>query len=234
MSLITELFDRMDLWRQLPNYQLERRADLFFSLYLPEALETKLGFPVRSELVPEFPVRIGTVCPNKPINKSFKIDYLALSSESDKAIFVELKTEERSRRIKQDKYLAAARDIGLTRLLKGLLDIFRVTNAKAKYYCLLEQLDHLGLIQVPAKLREIMTRSNLQGANEASHEVRVTCRTKQCLIVYVQPNGHGPNIISFAEFRTIVQNNNDALSARFAESLNEWAVIQAGKKASNN
>ena len=40
------LFDRMDAWRHLPDYQLERRADLFFSLYLAEALQAKLGFPI--------------------------------------------------------------------------------------------------------------------------------------------------------------------------------------------
>ena len=56
MESIDRLFNRMDAWRHLPNYQLERRADLFFSLYLPEALETKLGFAVRDELVPEVPL----------------------------------------------------------------------------------------------------------------------------------------------------------------------------------
>ncbi len=45
MKQIDTLFNRMDAWRHLPNYQLERRADLFFSLYLPEVLEAKLGFP---------------------------------------------------------------------------------------------------------------------------------------------------------------------------------------------
>ena len=38
LNPITAIFDRMDSWRHLPGYQLERRADLLFSLYLPEAL----------------------------------------------------------------------------------------------------------------------------------------------------------------------------------------------------
>ena len=46
MSGIDKLFDCMDAWRHLPNYQLERRAGLFFSLYLTEALEAKLGFKI--------------------------------------------------------------------------------------------------------------------------------------------------------------------------------------------
>ena len=116
MEILTQLFDRMDERRHLPNYQLERRADLLFSLYLPQALEAKLGFPVRADLVPEFPVRIGTIYPRIPINKSFKIDYLALSTSGDHAVFVELKTDGHSRRAKQDEYLAAERrTVGLAR-----------------------------------------------------------------------------------------------------------------------
>ena len=59
MKQIDTLFNRMDAWRHFPNYQLERRADIFFALYLPEVLEAKLRFAVGSELAPEFPVRIG-------------------------------------------------------------------------------------------------------------------------------------------------------------------------------
>ena len=92
------LFDRMDSWRHLPNYQLERRADLFFSLYLSEVLNAKLGFHVKDQIIPEFPVRIGTIYPDIPIDKSYKIDYVLLSADSDKAILVELKTEGLSRR----------------------------------------------------------------------------------------------------------------------------------------
>ncbi|HPD48392.1 MAG TPA: hypothetical protein P5279_17685 [Anaerohalosphaeraceae bacterium] len=73
-QLISQLFDRMDAWRHLPNYQLERRADLFFSLYLPSVLESKFGVPVSPIVIPEFPVRIGTIYPNIPTDKSYKID----------------------------------------------------------------------------------------------------------------------------------------------------------------
>jgi len=135
MNQIDTLFDRMDAWRHFPNYQLERRADIFFSLYLPEVLEAKLGFPVRPELAPEFPVRIGTIYPNIPINKSYKIDITAKATES--------------------------------------------------------------------------------------------------LIVYVQPNGNGPDIISFREFADVVERHADSVSSRFAGSLREWGEIQAGEKTAN-
>lgn len=124
-------------WRHFPNYQLERRADIFFALYLPEVLESKLGFRVRAELIPEFPVHIGTIYPRKRTDKSYKINYVALSVAGDKAVFVELKTETRSRRPKQDAYLKAAQEKGLGKLLEGLCKIFKATDSKRKYLCLL-------------------------------------------------------------------------------------------------
>ena len=229
MGRICALFDRMDAWRHLPNYQLERRADLFFSLYLPEVLETKLGFALHEQIVPEFPVRIGTVYPHRPIDKSYKIDYVALSSGGDKVVFVELKTEGRSRRTKQDKYLQAARDAGLSALLAGLLDIFRVTQSKRKYFRLLEHLESMGLLAIPAPMKEIMSRRRLQGAVEASNAVEITANATECIIVYVQPNGRGPDVISFEEYRAVVQQHDDPVSRRFARSLTEWAEIQAGE-----
>jgi len=79
MEKIIEVFDKMDMWRHLPNYQLERRADIFFSIYLPEVLESKFGIKINNKLIPEFPVRIGTIYPNIATDKSYKIDYVALS-----------------------------------------------------------------------------------------------------------------------------------------------------------
>ena len=230
MKHIPQLFDRMDEWRHLPNYQLERRADLFFSLYLPEALREKLGFSVMPDLIPEFPIRVGTVYPSLDINKSFKIDYLALSTDADQAIFVELKTEGRSRRDKQDRYLAKAKGVGLSVLLDGLLAIFRATSAKRKYFHLLDSLGRKGLLDIPAAMYDIASRDSLQGITEASRDVKVTCPVQQCHVAYVQPNGKGPDIISFDDFRAVVARHGDALSARFAQSLEEWATVPAGTR----
>ena len=76
MNRIDQLFDNLDAWRHLPSYQLERRADAFFSIYLARILETKYGEEIEG-LIPEFPVRIGTLQPDLETNQSFKIDYLA-------------------------------------------------------------------------------------------------------------------------------------------------------------
>ncbi|MBD3251053.1 hypothetical protein GF380_01075 [Candidatus Uhrbacteria bacterium] len=234
MKQIDTLFNRMDAWRHLPNYQLERRADLFFSLYLPEVLEAKLGFPVAQGIVPEFPVRIGTIYPDIPIDKSYKIDYVAMSADADKAILVELKTEGLSRRDNQDKYLLASREAGFPALLGGVLDIFRATNSKRKYFALLEHMESMGLLRIPMEMKEIMSLPSLQGVTEASHSIEITTTATDSVIVYVQPNGTGDDIINFEDFRAVVQKHDDPVSQRFAQSLREWATVKAGESGTSN
>lgn len=230
MDRIAQLFDRMDSWRHLPDYQLERRADLFFSLYLPEVLEEKLGFAAMPRLIPELPLRIGALYPSTNRNQSFKIDYLALSADAEQAVFVEVKTDGGSRRDEQDRYLAAAQKVGLPALLDGLLAIFRATSAKRKYFHLLHSLGRMGLLDIPATMYDIISRDSLRGITAASRGVKVTCPVQRRHIIYVQPNGEGPDIISFDDFRGVVARHRDAVSARFAESLGEWAKVPAGTR----
>ncbi|MBC8217855.1 MAG: hypothetical protein H8E73_05265 [Planctomycetes bacterium] len=230
MDQITQLFDRMDSWRHLPNYQLERRADLLFSLYLPEVLKEKLGFAIMPDLIPEFPLRIGTIYPKTDSNRSFKIDYLALSTDGKQAVFVELKTDGGSLNKKQNEYLAAAKQTGLFTLLEGLLTIFKATDAKRKYSHLLNALGQMGLLDIPNTMYDIIARDSLQGITEASGDIRVTCAVQQGHIIYVQPNGQGPDIISFDDFRTVVLRHDDTVSSRFAQSLQEWTNVSAGTR----
>jgi hypothetical protein len=228
MTPIETLFDLMDSWRHFPSYQLERRADIYFALYLPEVLEAKLGFPLYPGLVPEFPARIGAIYPNETTNASYKIDYVALSAARDKAILVELKTDELSRRLEQDKYLLAAQEVGFRNLLEGLVEIFEATSAKRKYWCLLEHLEQLEMLRIPEAMREIMARPSLRGVSEASRQVEIQVDPPETLIVYVQPNGERSNVISFHDFAEVVRNHDDEVSQRFAQSLLEWAEVQAG------
>ena len=134
MDPVSELFDRMDEWRHFPNYQLERRADIFISLYLPEVLESKLGLPMRPELAPEFPVRIGTIYPDIPTDKSYKIDYLALSATGADSVFVELKTETGIQSPAQRQFEAHCIEAGLpyklVRTLSEFQDLIATLDAK--------------------------------------------------------------------------------------------------------
>ncbi len=48
------------------------------------------------------------------------------------------------------------------------------------------------------------------------------------MVLYIRPNGEGHNIISFSEFKAVVETFHDPISERFAQSLDEWATIKAG------
>jgi hypothetical protein len=54
---IENVFDRLDAWRHLPAYQLERRADIFFSRYLIGVLSEITGDDLEEEIIPEFPIK---------------------------------------------------------------------------------------------------------------------------------------------------------------------------------
>jgi hypothetical protein len=223
------LFERMNSWRHLPNYQLERRADLFFSLYLSAAVSQKLENSFSDFLIPEFPVHINTIYPQIPSDKSFKIDYVAISKDGKHIAFIELKTDSNSRRDNQDKYLLAANKVGIQALLKGIVRIFQATNSKRKYYYLLRMLEDAELIQIPCSFKEIMTRTNLTGINEAAQSIAITSREINTTILYVQPNGDSQNTISFEEFADIVDTFDDKLSQLFSNSLRQWAKRKPGE-----
>ena len=131
------VFDLLDEWRKFPNYQLERRADIFFAFYLPEVLGELEKCKIKG-LIPEFPVRKGLLPDcfkgnEGQENRSVKIDYLGFSSE--KAFLIELKTEDDSVNSKQIAYLCAAQKLGLQELWKGVEDLKTASNKKgAKKY----------------------------------------------------------------------------------------------------
>ena len=210
---INFLFDRMDTWRHLPGYQLERRADIFFSLYLPVLLEKRFGYEV-DHILPEFPVRKGTVDPADGTNRSFNIDYLVKLRGEYKVIFVELKTDIGSRRNIQDKYLESAKAIGVTKLLDGLLQIYKATKYKKKYRCLFKQLVEIGMMKIGD-----------DGRFEPGDEKYLS------RVVYIQPGNKAgqENVITFDEAAEIIEQQDGAMAKRFSKSLREWAAVKAGK-----
>lgn len=111
----------LDKWRHLPAYQLERRIDILFALFLPEVLEKCTGKAINTLLIPEFPVK------QKGSNSSNKVDFLALQSgdPAERAFLIELKTDMASRRDEQDQYLRDAVDDGLKELVLGVIALCR-------------------------------------------------------------------------------------------------------------
>ena len=88
--LIKKLFDLLYDWRNLPAYQLERRADIFFAIHLEKILE--VAEKIKIDLtIPEFPIRIGQISnKNSALNKSHKMDYLVFSKHGNQLLFIEV------------------------------------------------------------------------------------------------------------------------------------------------
>ena len=69
------IFERLSDWKRLPNYQLERRLDIFISMYVKELLEEKL-WPLSEVIIPEFPISRKTLGETIGINQTVKVDYV--------------------------------------------------------------------------------------------------------------------------------------------------------------
>ena len=204
--LIDELFDRLDEWRGLPSYQLERRTDIFFAIYLKDIINKKYNQTV-DYIIPEFPLRIGNIYSNFKLanpNLSFKIDYLVVCNSTRKVFLVELKTDSNSRREKQDKYLNTAKDLNIKNLVDGVLKIYEATSSKKKYQNLLNILARIGWLNTE-------TLSNTSTDYEVS-------------ILYIQPNPgkETEDVITFADLINYLSSNNDKFTTRFLKSLKEW------------
>ncbi|MEE4195711.1 MAG: hypothetical protein V2J07_10985 [Anaerolineae bacterium] len=143
---------------------------------------------------------------------SVKIDYL-VKTAGNMVVFVELKTDNASRREVQDEYLARAQQVGMINVLEGVRKIYQATKSKKKYNHLLHLLGETGLIALDEK--------------EVFCIPQVDYKIK---IIYIQPNNAKKmeNVISFHEAAAIIENHDDELSHRFAQSLREWAEVRAG------
>lgn len=209
MERINQVFDRLDVWRRLPDYQMERRADLYFSLYLPEVLEAVLDEPIRQDLVPEFPIKqLGS-------NRSDKVDYLTATTDATRLVFVELKTDCNSTRPEQFEYLCRGAQMTGEKLFNDLSKIRKTSKAKPKYDALIAATQAMGLTEIRAKaigenhpVVLVSPREDFKGRKEADK--------------LFETAGVPFKVVTFEGFRESVLKHHDPLSVRFAESLDHW------------
>ncbi|GEO08306.1 hypothetical protein [Segetibacter aerophilus] len=209
--LIDKLFSLLDEWRNLPAYQLERRADIFFAIYLDTIIKKKFGDGI-DFIVPEFPIRIGGILEeNESVNLSVKIDYVAVCEEAKKVYFIELKTDQTSRREKQDLYLQKAKEINIPALMNGIIQIYSATIQKRKYNNLIALLSKIGWLSLDKDV------------------CRNTSKDYEITVVYIQPTNsrNANNIISFTDVADYLSNQSDDLTARFVKSLESWLENQS-------
>ncbi len=219
------LFDLLDRWRHLPAYQLERRADIFFALYLPGIVEHALGVKVDARVIPEFPIR------KEHSRRSTKVDYLALSEDRFSAFLIELKTEMRSRNRRQDAYLADARRRGLGGLLSDVPVLAEASKEQAKYVHLLLALAEMGLLTVPSDLGDYTFPEVRRGITRRLRDVQVTASESKVEVVYLQPqDSMDDRVISFGTAAEYLETLDDPFAVRFAKYVRRWiepAAIRA-------
>ena len=241
MDRINDIFDKMDNWRNLPKYQLERRSDLFFAIYLKEVLEAKFGILLKDQIIPEFPIHKKTIKLASSGEESCNVDFVAFANDNSKCFFEELKTDNASKRDKQDKYLADAKSVGLKPLILSLKNIFLATKQKQKYFNLFKMLDEVGVVTLDPKLQIKLFSSHRQGASELIRGIDCEiCELNEINIVYILPGrtkasvklSQGNNtIIYFEEFSELISEDDDAITNRFRQSLKKWSETVAGDLA---
>lgn len=221
MGRVRQLFEQLEAWRHLPAYRLEARADTFFGLYMREVISTLVGQELHRVVVPELPLRLGTLVGEsiaRP-NQSVKVDYALFTDDASQAYFIELKTDQSSRRKKQDEYLNTARVLGMAPILKGILQIVDATNTnyRPKYMHLLARLEKLGFIEVPADTDSL---SWLAGGCEV--QINPSSENVPIKVLYVQPESDGSDtVIDFKEFGDALPKG-DPVAELFREYLIRW------------
>src|SRR3989339_744735 len=172
---IYETLNWLNDWKKLPAYKAEPRVDFIVAGTLPEIIKNKYNCNI-NVIIPELPIRIGSIYKDLDIDKSYKVDFY-LYLENGKHLFIEFKTDSGSRRVKQDKYLLASQSVGMKAILDGIIKINSVTNYKTKYSHLIKKLLTAGLI--------LESNSNYQ-PNIVQYEIE---------ILYIQPKAISSNEI---------------------------------------
>jgi hypothetical protein len=210
-SLISKLFATLEHWKKLPAYKAEPRVDWLVGAYLDQILAKFLGTPIAS-VIPEFPIRIGTIYPEQEstmyAERSYKVDFY-VQLKNGQNVLVEFKTDSASRRDKQDHYLEASQQAGMVKLVDGVCRIAKVSPYKKKYNYLLSCLGDLGLVETQDKVAQ------------------QTVQFDPIQIIYIQPrvlDTSASNEISFDFVADVIGANPDEFSQRLAQSLRVWSV----------
>lgn len=212
MKQIDEIFEQLDSWRKLPSYQLERRFDIFLAIYLPQILEEKFKTKI-DFILPEFPIKNSLFdnLKTRP-NKSCKVDYLAISENSNIAYLIELKTDTGSFRTVQNELMRKAAKSSINEIIGGIVSIFESSKKtysrySKKHKYLLDTLVNSGLIEM---------KNDNYFATSKKYKIK---------LVFIQPvkdEVEDFEIISFDNIISTLNSNADDLSMRLCQSLEKW------------
>jgi len=204
-----EYFLMMQDWKKLPAYRMEPRIDSYIGYFLPAIAKEFLSDEIMG-IIPELPIRLGTIKPElqkkRYADLSYKVDFYLLGS-SGSNYFLEFKSDNTSRRDKQDVYLKEASQIGMKKIVNGILKISSVSTYIQKYSYLLDKL----------KTLKILNEDNMY-----------TGRSDEIKIIYLQPRNEDneKNCIEFLQVAEWLERNNgkDGFESYFASALRMWAM----------
>jgi hypothetical protein len=232
MARIDDLFDLLDDWRNLPSYQLERRADIFFAVHLEKILENSRSTLVLKNkiigIIPEFPVLKRIINKDEISNRSFKVDYAVFFENSSKYLLVELKTDMGSIDEKQYKDLKKVQqEVVLSDIVEGIKIVYKKSKSKyrAKYGYLLKQLCNLKIIDNDYNFKIEPSKQNTK--NELFYLMPDYDKKKKII-----PES---GTITFDDVRQGLSEEEDPLTVNFVEALKHWTesgsyTSGAGKK----
>ncbi len=220
---LSRMFTNLDRWRHFPDYQLERRADIFFSVYLAGLLEEFTDRPMMDMILPEFPVKLDLVCAKEPSGRSVKVDYVLFSQNREMVYFVELKTDQGSFDADQHKRLEAAKRVGFREILRGLTEIVRRTNSPQKYYHLLYWLCEAGFLELPPDIEDYVYPEVKKGLKLRLDRIEVAPIDPEIQVVYILPHAMPElNCMDFPRIIGYLGRFDDDFTRLFAASLSRW------------
>ncbi len=141
---INDIFEKLTEYANYPDYQLERRLDIFFLIYLKEILTIK-GIDISDTFIfPEFPLLKKYENEFYDLEKSLaskRADYVVFSNQ--KMYIIELKTDMESINENQlNHYKNVAKKISVQTLINDVINIYEKTKSKVwkKYDIFLKDL----------------------------------------------------------------------------------------------
>jgi len=204
------MLKNLDNWRHLPKYQLERRADMFFGLFIRHIMEARYG-RMHDLIIPEFPYKN-----DKERNTTVNFDYVLFSENLDRVFVVELKTEPESAGGINNSYLNKVVEIPFEDIIGDLKSVVAATNQKNKYNCLIKLLEQIGFI-----------------LKDSGNKWECSPKTGKPTVVYLTPklkkelNGKF-DMILFDEAADILSKSGGAVECHFASYLRRWNDNPAG------
>jgi len=92
-----KIFKLLKEWYDFPNYQLERRVDIFFAHFMLDILnDNDLRDKDIVRIIPEFPLWAEREPNGKATRHSKKVDYTVIDKGASTVYFIELKTTDKS------------------------------------------------------------------------------------------------------------------------------------------